>query len=141
MMSAILVTYLFLVTPFTLNLSFTSSIIIFHFFAVLSPLLANSLFWLFILWNVLWVYLWEKGGSTATLLLWTEYLQQSDQSLIDFEKVMWLIIYNHEVHLLFHNDLWPQEQALNFTLCNYSSYYNRVNEIWTLLLGDSFFFN
>ena len=70
-LSAILVRYLFLVTPFTLNLSFTSSIIIFHFFAVVSPLLANSLLWLFILWNVLWVYLWEKGGSTATLFLWT----------------------------------------------------------------------
>lgn len=71
MLSAILVRYLFLVTPFNLNLSFTSSIIIFDFFAVVSPLLANSLFWLFILWNVLWVYLWEKGGSTATLFRWT----------------------------------------------------------------------
>ena len=86
MMSAVLVRYLFLITPFTLNLSFMFSIVIFHFFAILSPLLASSLFWLFILWKVLWVYLWEKRGSTATLLLWTEYLQHSDQSLIELKK-------------------------------------------------------
>ena len=127
MMSAVLVRYLFLVTPFTLNLSFTFSIIIFHFFAILSPLLASSLFWLFILWKVLWVYLWEKGGSTGTLLLWTEYLQHSDQSLIDLKKwCNWSSIMMHDLHLLFNSYLWPQEQVLSFTLCNYSELLQQV---------------
>lgn len=82
-----------------------------------------------------------SGKKEAAQLHFFGELQHSDQSLIDFEKVMWLIIYNYDVHLLFNSDLWPQEQALSFTLCNYSERLQQGKWNLNLAFGWLFFFN
>lgn len=78
--------------------SFTSSTITFHFFAVISFLLAIALFWLFIF--IRWCTGFSRGEKEAIQLhtvvcAWTEQQMHSEQLPTELRKLMWFVTDHH----------------------------------------------
>lgn len=97
----------------TFVLTYTSSVIILCFFAILASLLAHSLFQLWIFVKVTWIYHWEiKGQHNCEFCMWLNGRCEVTNQRLWKKWHYWSLVMIHTCCLC--NDLQMEEPGMKF---------------------------